>query len=566
MNVNANVRSQLVPTSHMPRTRYDMGVSRVLTSQAHGRLTPFFCEFVYPNETWQMDMTCLVQADVFDVTPLDHIYNDIYFFYVPIRIIDPNFKKVLGDTDPYDDTDYSFPQIGISTFGEDLYHYENTLLCHLGYNLAQIDSIKGMNESSEATHPAWLCAYPIMAFWDVYNEFFRSEILDASVDLSSVIGEINDISLDGDIPDQFLCPLVNKYHDYFTNAFTSPMRGQEPTINMNQVAPVIGGGDDKNYLFYSAGAASIDGDDIAIYAANDEGQMYIASNLSGDHKILSNMVVDLRAAGLTINNLRLAWQLTALYERKQIYGTRYTEYLESMYGSKMPDSMLDRPEYLGGSRETLSQLGVLNQANNLGAQSGFSKTTLKGCSWTKSFGEFGIVLGLSATRVRHIYSQGINPMLWDIKTELDLYNPLFASIGMQPIKNKEIYNHPAGGKDDEVFGYTEAWSRLRTIPDRTAGIFSPCADNSDGSYLTFVKKWTFQDIYSSLPVLSDSWLKEDSNNVRRTLSGRTIPFAPTAEASDLAATPTYLMGYYLHPIVTRPLPAYSIPVELTGSF
>ena len=54
-------------------------------------------------------------------------------------------------------------------------------------------------------------------------------------------------------------------------------------------------------------------------------------------------------AGLTINDLRQAFQVQKLLERDARGGTRYTEILRSHFGVVSPDARLQRPEYLGGS-------------------------------------------------------------------------------------------------------------------------------------------------------------------------------------------------------------------------
>ena len=39
---------------------------------------------------------------------IDDINFDIYYFFVPTRLLDENFAKTLGDKDPYDSTAYRY--------------------------------------------------------------------------------------------------------------------------------------------------------------------------------------------------------------------------------------------------------------------------------------------------------------------------------------------------------------------------------------------------------------------------------------------------------------------------
>ena len=70
-------------------------------------------------------------------------------------------------------------------------------------------------------------------------------------------------------------------------------------------------------------------------------------------------------------------------------------------------------------------------------------------------------------RYDHTYQQGLN-RLWSRKDKLDFYWPVFANIGEQPVKNKEIYAQ-GNTTDDEVFGYQEAWADYRYKPNMVTG-------------------------------------------------------------------------------------------------
>ena len=67
-------------------------------------------------------------------------------------------------------------------------------------------------------------------------------------------------------------------------------------------------------------------------------------------------------AGLTINDLRQAFQVQKLLERDARGGTRYTEILRSHFGVVSPDARLQRPEYLGGSSTRILMNSVAQTA------------------------------------------------------------------------------------------------------------------------------------------------------------------------------------------------------------
>ena len=135
MNRNVDDHFNKTPTPHFPRSRFDMGIHKRLQTQGHGRLYPFFARMVYPGDTWQMDMTTFCRADTSLRVPLDDIYLDTYWFFIPFRIIDENFPKILGEGEPedYDDVSYGFPDLAV----EDSSDFTiNNLLPYLGYNQA----------------------------------------------------------------------------------------------------------------------------------------------------------------------------------------------------------------------------------------------------------------------------------------------------------------------------------------------------------------------------------------------------------------------------------------------
>ena len=246
----------------------------------------------------------------------------------------------------------------------------------------------------------------------------------------------------------------------------------------------------------------------------------------------------------TINQLRTAFQIQKLYERDARGGTRYIEVLKSHFGVTSPDARLQRPEYLGGNRvpininQVVQQSGTAEGSTAQGTVTGMSLTTDRHSDFTKSFVEHGFVIGLMCARYDHTYQQGLE-RFWSRKTRFDYYWPVFANIGEQAIKNREIYMQGSAA-DEEVFGYQEAWYDYRYKPSRV------CAEMRSNDTGT-LDSWHFGDNYSSLPALSDSWIKEDATNVDRCL-------AVQSSVSD-----QFFADVYIKNKCTQKMPLYSIP-------
>ena len=122
---------------------------------------------------------------------------------------------------------------------------------------------------------------------------------------------------------------------------------------------------------------------------------------------------------------------------------------------------------------------------------------------------------------------------------LDYYFPTLANLGEQAILNKEIYAQ-GNAKDDEAFGYQEAWAEYRYKPSRVSGAMR-------SNYQTTLDAWHYADKYTKQPILSSEWIDETSANIDRTL------------AVQSTTEDQFIADFYFACEATRPMPLYSIP-------
>ena len=412
-------------------------------------------------------------------------------------------------------------------------------------------------------------ALPFRAYALIVNDWFRDQNLtdplnipfdDATTIGSNGTNYIEDI-IKGGKPFK-----ACKYFDYFTGALPSPQKGPAVNIGLSNNA-VVGNG-------YALGLT--DGSQSrTLYAYENDGSLrnagvfgsLVGTNTSsgtgsrgknigvptldqlGDHPEYSGLVATGSMA--TINELRQAFQIQKFYEKCARGGTRYIELLKSMFGVTSPDARLQRPEYLGGNRVPIEVHSVVQNSQTSttpqGTVTAMSVTVDNHDDFTHSFTEHGYIIGLCVARYDHTYQQGIERM-WSRKSKFDFYWPLFANLGEQAIKNKEIYAQ--GSKvlnsstntayDDEVFGYQEAWAEYRYKPNRVSG-------EMRSQYAQSLDSWHLADDYESLPKLSDAWIREDSSNVNRVIA-----------VTDTLAN--QLFGdIYVDNKTIRCMPVYSIP-------
>lgn len=405
-------------------------------------------------------------------------------------------------------------------------------------------------------------ALPIRAYVKIWNEYFRDE----NVDNAAVIKtDDNDVSYTdrSATVDQILedavkggrCLPVNKFHDYFTSCLPYAQRGPAVALPMEGNARITGYADDKfnertplyGNSFYDGSANPGNSRDRVYAIAQDGGTGSTYLNIGTGTGTAHNVVylgADLGSVtAATINDLRKAVAVQQYYEALARGGSRYREQVQALWDVVISDKTVQVPEYLGGGRyhvninqivQTSGQQG--NTDTPIGETGAMSVTPINESSFTKSFEEHGFVIGVCCVRHNHSYQQGLE-RFWSRKDRLDYYVPQFANLGEQPVKKKEIML-TGSATDEETFGYQEAWADYRMKPNRVSG---KMRSNSTGT-LDF---WHYADNYSTVPTLSQSWMKEGKEEIARTLI---VQNEPQFFGAIRVANKT-----------TRRMPLYSVP-------
>ena len=125
----------------------------------------------------------------------------------------------------------------------------------------------------------------------------------------------------------------------------------------------------------------------------------------------------------------------------------------------------------------------------------------------------------------------------------DYYVPQFAHLGEMAVYNSQIYAQGTS-KDNEVFGYQEAWAELRYEPNRISGQLMSQSKDSQGNSNS-LDIWHYADYYNSLPTLGSTWIDETPNNIQRTLA--------------VSGESQFIIDTYFKNVWTRILPLYSVP-------
>ncbi len=208
------------------------------------------------------------------------------------------------------------------------------------------------------------------------------------------------------------------------------------------------------------------------------------------------------AESVSINNLRTSMKVQEWLEKLARGGSRYIEVIGSMFGVRGSDARLQRPEYIGGSKQPVIISEVLQTSESSttpqGSMAGHGLSAGRGKQFSYYTEEHGYIIGIASILPDTAYQQGV-PRHFSRTDNLDYAWPTLAHLGEQEILNKELY-YAGDGADEETFGYIPRYSEYRYVPSRVAGDFR--------ENLAF---WHLGRIFDSRPNLNKSFIKAQSD-------------------------------------------------------
>ena len=494
-----------VPSANIGRSVFD---------RSHGHKTTIDADYIYPvlvDEALPGDtFSCRANFFARMSTPIypimDNLFLDSFFFAIPMRLVWNNWHKFLGaQDDPGDSIDFTIPT--------------RTAPAATGYAVGSLHDYLGIPPGvPDFVHSALFARAQALC----WNEWFRDQNLQDSLVIDK-----------GDGPDtttDITLQKRGKRHDYFTSCLPWPQKSDTAvTLPLGTSAPLTttGGEGSAVSIISSAGLRDLNssGADLAVDTT---------ANGIGAFADLSN------ATAATINAIRLAVTTQQFLERDARGGTRINEIILSHFGVMAPDFRVQRPEYLGGGSQPININAVPQTSQTAttpqGTMAAFGTVFASGHGFTKSFTEHCIILGMVNIRADLTYQQGVEKM-WNRSTRYDFYWPEFANIGEQAVLQQEIeVTDPAGGTNDDVFGYQERFAEYRFKPSRISGKMRSAATGT-------LDPWHASEELST-PALNATFIQSNT---------------PMARMEAVSSEPDFILDMHFNYKCVRPMPVHGVP-------
>ncbi len=437
--------------SHVKRLTADMG-----------QLIPVLFLECVPGDTMKIGCEAITRFQPLVAPILDNVDLYVHYFFVPTRLLmdgDKDWETFLTGGKDGKDNSIALPLWSFSYADGSSVDPKNPFSNGITNGKYSLWDYFGLPIKDSATDLKVRDANHVLGFAQrcynfIFNEYYRDENL------------VDEVSLNNGT---LLYRAWKK--DYFTSALPWQQRGISPALPVSGTLPVNFG----NAFVISDPLVGIGNNDSFISGKVVSGTNVIGNESSNVGRVSyiggspSSASVSLDGAStFDVAVLREAFQIQRWLELNARAGVRYTEFLKAHFGYSPLDEVLQRPEYIGGTKSEIVVSEVLQTSassdtspqgnlagHGLGAMSDFIATyTAK---------EFGYIVGIASWMPKPSYQQGVNRM-FSRRTKYDFYFPEFAHLSEQALTKGEIYATGDVSHDNSIFGYQSAYAEMKYMP------------------------------------------------------------------------------------------------------
>lgn len=458
----------------MKRNKHSLSHTNLLSCNM-GNLIPITWMEVLPGDSFQQATSLLLRCSPL-LTPVMHPVDvRIHHWFVPYRLIWDEFEDFITGG-PDGNNASAFPVFNVTAVG--------------GFAVGSLGDYLGIPTGVPGNvTPYTVSVLPFRAYNLIWNESYRDQDLETEVAISTASGT--------DATTSAALLRCDWEKDYFTSARPWAQKGPAVTIPIGTRANIKGIGIRTGSPGTGAGVTlrETDGTITTSTFGNDPAGSLGMRYTGTAPNVFPDFYADLStASAITVTTLREALALQRYEEARARYGSRYVEYLRYL-GVRSSDARLQRPEYLGGGRQTVQFSEVLQTAEGtdpVGDLKGHGIAAVRSNRYRRFFEEHGLIMTLLSVRPKTIYMDGLFRK-WNRRAKDDFWQKEFEHIGQQEIQNKEV--RLAHASRDGTFGWQDRYDEYRREESRVSGEFR-----------STLNMWHFARAFSSDPALNSTFV------------------------------------------------------------